>query len=234
MRYGVWSGRGEIWCVELKGSLQFSPLQSWIKRYRKIQSIVYISSLHSVYLGLDDGSVIAYNDELPAPLLTSSDHTLINPPLISLSPIAQYRDSTQSTTCILPLSTHSSTLSNQSSNSQKVSMQLPVSSYELWVGQKGNRITVLDAASLKVVKFLNNSLDKSIMPSYIAYLSYSHLVCGGDSERGVASGKREGCDYVSVYSALHHGQYVTRWNTVTKCSVDSFDCRPHAEGNAGE
>ena len=105
----------------------------------------------------------------------------------------------------------------------------------MWVGQKENRISVLDAASLEVVKFLHNPLDKSSMPSYISYLSCSHLVSAYDPARGVACGKGEGTgDYVNVYSVSYHGQYVTRWDAETKKAVDSFDCRTHSgEGDTG-
>ncbi len=98
-------------------------------------------------------------------------------------------------------------------------------------------ITVLDAESLKVIKFMDNPLDHSVMPSYVAHLSYSHLVCGYDLGNG-ASSKGEGHGGVAsssdnVYSALYHGQYVTKWNHVTKEAIESFDSKLHGGGDPG-
>ena len=106
--------------------------------------------------------------------------------------------------------------------------------YELWVGQKDGRITVLDASSLKVLKFLHNPLDQSKVPSFVAALSCNHMVSSiSDFERGVALGDVGRCDFLSVYSALYHGQYVTRWNSRTKEAINCFNCQPHSE-NKGE
>lgn len=210
-------------------------LQAWIKHYKKIQAISHLPALRLVYLGLDDGSVLAYHDELPSQPLVSIDPAHTTPPLISLTPIATYRDSTQSSSCILPLPRYS----------QGVESATPRDiSYELWVGQKGNWITVLDAASLEVVKFLKNPFDQSEMPSFVAYMSCSHLVYGCHSVAtkvvGRASkGEGQGVEYgmtASVYSSLHHGQYVTRWEADTHQPVDSLDCRTHSndKGQSGD
>ena len=201
-------------------------LQTWIKHYKQIRSLVHLPSLHSVYMGLNDGSVLAYHDELPSQPLVSLDSTLKSPPLVALNPVAQYKDSSQITSCILAIP--QSNQSNQSGSNDPVK-----ETYELWVGQRDNKITVLDAATLKVVKFLQNSLDQSIMPSFVAYLSCTHLVYGCTARKGVASSKGEGlgsCDHMSVYSALRHGQYVTRWNSQLKKPMDSFDCRSRVQG----
>lgn len=208
------------------GTLSF--VQSWIRHYKKVQSLSHLPPLHSVFIGLDDGSLLAYHDELPAQPLLSIDPALNNPPLVSLPVISQYKDSTQTSASILALP--------RGGASQSVNLELEKTmeksgkgSYELWIGQKGNRITVLDAGSLKVVKFLHNSLDQSVMPSYMAYLSCSHLVYGSTPARGVVSGQGEGKgECVSVFSALWHGQYITRWNADSKKPVDSFNCQSYA------
>lgn len=189
--------------------------------------MTHLPPLHVVYIGLEDGSILAFSEDLPPQPLVSLDPSLTNPPLVSLTPVSQYRDSTQSTACILaiPQSNQSSGVDDKPSGGGDL--------YELWVGQKGNRITVLDAASLRVIKFLYNQLDQSVMPSFVAYLSCSHMVYGCSSIRGVAKGEGS-CDHGSVYSALYHGQYVTRWNAVTKKPVDCFDCRPHAIEDKGQ
>ena len=221
--------------------------QTWIRHYKQILSMAHLSPLRLVYVGLEDGSILAFDEDLPSPPLVSLDPTLTNPPLISLQPVCQYRDSTQTSSCLLAIPCSSENQSNQSnqsggqdqegpslSSSSSSSLSSPCS-YELWVGQKGNRITVLDAATLKVIKFLHNELDQSFMPSYVAYLSCSHLVYGCSSARGggVAGVKGEGaggvvCDHMSVYSALYHGKFVTRWSASRRKPVNSFDCRPHS------
>jgi hypothetical protein len=200
--------------------------QTWIKHYKKLLAITHIPSLHLVYVGVEDGSIMAFSEDLPSHPLISLDPLLTKPPLVSLTPIAQYRDSTQSCSCILaiPLTKQSNQCSGGNQEQQ----------YELWVGQKGNMITVLDAASLRVVKFLLNRLDQSVMPTFVAHLSCSHLVYG--STKGVAKGEgsQGTCDHLSVYSALYHGQYVTRWSVEQKKPMDCFDCRPHATGVEGQ
>lgn len=194
-------------------------------------SMTHLPPLHMVYIGLEDGSILAFGEDLPSQPLVSLDPSLTNPPLVSLTPVSQYRDSTQSSSCILAIP--QTNLSNQSGGVDKPSSGGDL--YELWVGQKGNRITVLDAASLRVIKFLHNQLDQSVMPSFVAYLSCSHMVYGCSSPRGVAKAEGAGsCDHMSVYSALYRGQYVTRWNAAAKKPVDCFDCRPHAPEDKGQ
>lgn len=90
---------------------------------------------------------------------------------------------------------------------------------------------MLDASTLKVIQFLQNSFDRSVMPSYVAYLSCTHLVYGGSGGGGggVVGCKGEGQEASpSVFSALYHGQYVTRWNADTRKPVDSFNSREYA------
>lgn len=225
-------------------------LQTVIKHCKGIQAMLHLPPLHCVYLGLEDGSVLSFHDEVPAQPLVSIDPSLTNPPLVNLSPVARYRDSMQTSACFLALlstdQSHSDTLTRDdtfgkgSSNNDTSAKEMSVNghssgkgSYELWVGQKENRITVLDASSLKVLKFLHNPLDQSTVPSYVTHLSCNHLVCSvWDSEKGMV-GETGGCGFVSVYSALYHGQYVTRWNSRSKEAVDSFNCQPHSE-NKGE
>lgn len=193
-------------------------------------SMTHLPPLHLVYVGLEDGSILAFSEDLPSQPLISLDPSLTNPPLVSLSPVTQYRDSSQSCSCLLAIPR-----TNPSNQSCGVDHVEPSGgggeSYELWVGQKGNRITVLDAASLRVVKFLHNELDQSMMPTFVAYLSCSHLVYGCSSARGAVKGEGPpgSCDHMSVYSALYHGQYVTRWSAELKKPVDCFDCRPYGK-----
>lgn len=219
----------------------FLTCQSIVKHCKSIQSMLHLAPLHRVYLGLEEGSVLAFSDDLPAPPLISVDPAITNPPLVNLVPLAQYRDSTQMSACFLTLPTTRSQATDKngkgSTSSETEAKRQDHSSgkglYELWVGQKENRITVLDASSLTVVKFLDNQLDRSKVPSYVDYLNCKHLVCSmWESERGLVS-ETGGSGFVSVYSALYHGQYVTRWNARTKEPIHCFNCQPHLQQDPG-
>ena len=230
-----------------------------MKQYKKILSIVHIASLRKVYLGLDDGSVLMYKDELPPDLASQF------PACITLDPLVEYMDSTQTSSCLLAIprlesggtvaeTTTNPPLQSMSSDKSLTSLDLQPSSsiehsrctqytgttYELWVGQKNGLITILNAETLDVVTFIQNPLDLSRLPSYVAYLSYAHLIYGVNSESvgGAGYPSNGGSatsppDVVSVYGALYHGQYVTRWNTETKTAVESFNCEKHLEPGEG-
>ena len=211
---------------------------------------MHIALLRKVYLGLDDGSVLMYDDEIPAGLVIQT------PACIKLDPLIEYMDSTQTSSCLLAIpkietSTAEANHLPWSMSSEKSltsfdlqqpsfpeSLKVPQSrgtTYELWVGQKDGLITVLDAETLEVITFIHNSLDKSRLPSYVAYLSYAHLIYGVNSESvgaaGFSSSSMTGV--VSVYGALYHGQYVTRWNTETKTAEESFNCENHLQKGEG-
>jgi hypothetical protein len=231
-----------------------------VKQYKKILSIVHIAALRKVYLGLDDGSVLVYNDELPPGVTTQF------PACITLDPVMVYMDSTQTSSCLLAIPRIDSassaaggdanhppqSMSDKSLNSldlqppsfsteQPRGPQSSGPTYELWVGQKNGLITILNADTLEVITFIQNPLDLSRVPSYVAYLSYAHLIYGVNSESvgGGAGGYSDGNgatalpDVVSVYGALYHGQYVTRWNTEDKTARDSFNCEEHLERGEG-
>ena len=231
-----------------------------MKQYKKILSIVHIASLRRVYLGLDDGSVLMYNDELPSSLTTQF------PACITLEPRTVYMDSTQTSSCLLAIpriegtsqaageanppqsmtsdkSLNSFDLQPPSFTEQPRGPQSSGSTYELWVGQKNGLITILNAETLEVITFIQNPLDHSRVPSYVAYLSYAHLIYGVNSESvGGTTGYPDGGsgggtaalpDVVSVYGALYHRQYVTRWNTEDKTARDSFNCEEHLEQGEG-
>ncbi len=168
--------------------------------------MTYIPVLKKVYVGLSDGSVLAYSDELPGPL------TGALPAKLRLSPIVEYADSSQSSTCFLVV---------PHGRKQEGGV-----SYELWVGQKRGVITILDADSLSVIKFIRTTLDLSQVPSYTAYLRYAHLVCGLSPDySGECTVK--GC--VTVYGALYHGQFVSRWDAVDKKELDCVSCQSFME-----
>lgn len=220
-----------------------------MKQYKKILSIVHIASLHKVYLGLDDGSVLMYDDELPSGLIIQT------PACIKLDPLIEYMDSTQTSSCLLAIprieasttgtNTAPQSFSDKPPNSMElqppsISEQLKATqssgtTYELWVGQKNGLITILNAETLEVIDFIQNPLDQSRLPSYVAYLSYAHLIYGVNSESVGPAGFMSNSmpDVVSVYGALYHGQYVTRWNTDNKKAEESFNCENHLEKGEG-
>ena len=214
---------------------------------------MHIASLRKVYLGLDDGSVLMYNDELPPGLVTQF------PACINLDPLMEYMDSTQTSSCLLAIprleantaeTNPPQSMSDRSLNSldlqppsfteQPRGPQSNGPTYELWVGQKNGLITILNAETLDIITFIQNPLDLSRLPSYVAYLSYAHLIYGVNSESvGGAGYPSSGStstmpDVVSVYGALYHGQYVTRWNTESKTAVESFNCEKHLERGEGK
>ena len=199
----------------------------WVRQHKKILSIVHVPSLKRVYVGLSNGSVFMYYDELPQGTTTGPLSCL------SLEPLAEHSHPTQTSACLLVVPARNS-LDGGASNSTDRSDKPTGGSYEIWVGQKGSMITILDAETLQVVQFIQNELDLSTRPSYVAYLSYAHLVCGVNTEQLTTSklggetrltASSNTC--VSVYGALYHGQYVTRWNAETKQAIESFNCREH-------
>ena len=207
--------------------------QAWLQQYIPILSILHIAALHRVYIGLENGSVLAFDDDLASAL------TSITPARIKLLPIYEYHDSAQTSACLLAVP---KVCSNNSSRSQS---QSNFSSFEIWVGQKDGLISVLDADNLKVVKFFKNTADLSKTPSYVAYLTYANLVCSISPEQvtgnysaaektnGSESSRDAVAECVNVYGALFHGQYVTRWNAESKEVVQSFNCEKHVEGKEG-
>ena len=216
-----------------------------MKQYKKILNIVHIATIHKVYLGLDDGSVLMYDDELPPGLVTQV------PACVKVDPLMEYLDSTQTSSCLLAIprieasvaetnppqsfsdkSLNSLELQPPSFSDQPTSHQSGGTTYELWVGQKNGLITILDAETLAVITFIHNPLDLSRLPSYVAYLSYAHLIYGVNSESVGGTGASVP-DVMSVYGALYHGQYVTRWNTESRTAVESFNCEKHLEEGEG-
>ena len=204
--------------------------QAWLQQYTAILSILHIAALQRVYIGFENGSVLAFDDDLASAITT------ITPARIKLLPICEYHDTTQTSACLLAVP--------QVPQSQPQST--PATSFEIWVGQKAGLITILDAEKLTVLKFLQNMVDLSRSPSYVAYLTYANLVCSispepaasssnGASEKtsgGVLAGNVV-AECVSVYGALYHGQYVTRWSAESKTVVQSFNCEKHMEGKEG-
>ena len=215
-------------------------IQAWVQQHTPILGIAHIPALKLVYVGLGNGTVVAYSDNI-CPTITSG-----TPARVKLHPIFTYYDPTQTVACLLAVPVHVSPGQTHAPSGEDHTQS--GTGYELWVGQKEGLITVLDAATLSTIKFIKSSLDLSPTPSYVSYLIYSNLVCSVPMEStfgsqhgcsGVAGGEGGGGEgeevvCVSVYGALFHGQYVTRWNAKSKEALEAFNCRAHLEPSEGE
>ena len=188
--------------------------KAWLQQYTAILSILHVAALQRVYIGFENGSVLAFDNDLTSAITT------ITPARIKLLPICEYHDITQTSACLLAVPQV-----NNCSIPQSQLQSTPANSFEIWVRQKAGLITILDAEKLTVLKFLQNTVDLSRTPSYVAYLTYANLVCSISTEPAASSSngapeKTSGrvlagnvvAECVSVYGALYHGQYVTRWS----------------------
>lgn len=204
--------------------------QAWLKQYTPILSILHIAALHRVYIGFENGSVLAFDDDLASALTSTT------PARIRLLPVCEYHDSAQTSACLLAV---------PKVCSYDISWSQSLSGFEIWVGQKDGLISVLDAENLNVIKFFKNTADLSKTPSYVAYLTYANLVCSISQEQatgnystaekmnGNVSSRNAVAECVNVYGALFHGQYVTRWNAESKEVVQSFNCEKQMDGKEG-
>ena len=152
--------------------------------------MAYIPALRRVYVGLSDGTVYAYSDEVTGGPAGNG------PANIKLSLLAEYSDTTKTSSCFL-------VVPQGKRNEGGVT-------YELWVGQKRGIITILDAEMLAVIKSVRTTMDLSKVPSYTAYLSYMYNSLYGMSPDYSEECARRGC--ATVYGALYHGQFVSRWD----------------------
>ena len=123
--------------------------KAWLQQYTPIISITHIPSLRRVFITLSTGSMFAYSDEVeygddPGKLTAQ------------LSLIAEYHDLGQPASCVVAVPQF------HGEGGGGVS-------HELWVGQAGGMITVLDPSDLTVLKFIRNTSDKSLTPSYMAH-----------------------------------------------------------------
>ena len=224
----IWMGFEIGYLIIYEATTKRLCAQAWLRQYIPILSILHIASMKRVYVAMGNGSLLAFEDDISSVVTTSA------PARVRLPQVSEYHDPSQSSTCLLLVPRAAS----QSSASS--------SSFELWVGQRNGLITVLDPTTLNVIKFIQNTLDQSNTPSYVAYLTYANLVCGINPEEicsvssPPAQGKESGSENerkkssVCVYGALYHGQYVTRWDTETRTPVESFNCEKHLDSKEGE
>ena len=228
----VWMGFEIGYLLVVDAATKRPCAQAWLQQYTAILSILHIAALQRVYIGFENGSVLAFDDDLASAITT------VTPARIKLLPICEYHDATQTSACLLAVPK----VSSCSIPSQHQSTS--ATSFEIWVGQKAGLITILDAEKLSVLKFLQNTVDLSRTPSYVAYLTYANLVCsvspepaasnsGSEKTSGGVSAGNMVAECVSVYGALYHGQYVTRWSAESKAVVQSFNCEKHMERKEG-
>ena len=229
VRDKIWMGFEIGYLVIYDANTKRPCAQAWVNEHTSIRSVIHLAALKRVYVALGNGSVLAYDDDISCVM------TSVAPARVKLLPAREYHHPNQSSSCLLAVPKFTA-------NEQA---QL---GFEIWVGQKEGMITVLDAENLEVVKFIRNDLDQSRTPNYVAYLTFAHLVCSMSPEQATngSSNQPQGevtvigdmCDShapkacVSVYGALYHGQYVTRWNAGSKTAVESFNCKRHL-GNKG-
>ena len=171
----------------------------------KVLSMVHIASLHKVYLGLDDGSVLVYNDELP-PGLTAE--TL---GCIKFDPLMEYLDVKQDSSCLLAIERIETVktepfmhLQEDSQLSDPSTIQQPMKSTtrELWVGQTSGFVTVLNAETLAVITYIYNPFETSRLPSYVAFLvtNHPHNVYYDDSESNKTCENSDTVNVLFIYN----------------------------------
>ena len=188
-----------------------------------ILSMSHIPALHLVYIGMADGTIKAYSDQVEHRMVLEDLPDIIT----MLEPLLNYNDDNQITSSLLPVPSHVG----------------PNATYELWVGQKNREITVLNAADLSIVDFLDSPQDKTPCPGYFTDLPFLHLACnidvGEKNESQDDMMETESQDvtqaesHVVVYGALQFGQYLTIWDGGSKeilSCTNIYDFIPQWEG----
>ena len=187
--------------------------------------MVHIASLCKVYLGLDDGSVLMYDEKLPSGLSTEI------PTSVRFVPLVEYVDAKQISSSLLAIERIEMAETDQAT----VTIQQPTkTTHELWVGQTSGFVTVLNAETLTVITYIYNPFDISRLPNQVAFLVTNHLhnIYYDDSE------SCENSDTVcipqngilTVYGAVYEGQFVTRWNVKKRRAAESCNCEKHLGG----
>ena len=114
-----------------------------------VLSIAYLSPLGRVFAGLANGEILAYSSDIEHLVCDAPPGEL---PPVRLEPLACYHDSSQISACLLPIPRR------VKSGDGLV--------YDLWVGQGGGEITILNTEDLSVLEFLDNPLDETPCPGY--------------------------------------------------------------------
>ena len=207
-------------------------------------SIVHITSLHKVYLGLSDGSVLVYDDELPLGLTTETKACVKFDPLMEYLDVKQVSSSLLAIERVETVKTEPSNLkhlhlSTDSQLSDQATMQQPTMNtiHELWVGQTSGFVTVLNAETLAVITYIYNPFETSRLPSHVAFLvtNHSHNIYYDDSESNETCENSDTVneDSLTVYGAVYDGQFVTRWDVKKRRAAESYNCEKHLERDEG-
>lgn len=189
-------------------------LQTWVQQGVPILSLASLPTLGRMFVGLEDGSVISFSDDVGS-LLGMDGEPLVQ----NLKPVAAYHEhgQTASTLLIIP---------------RRAGLEDLVC-YDLWVGQRNKSIAVLDAETLEPLMYLDNPLDHTPCPNYLTQLTYSHLTSNIPPEafkkEGVGSKTRLSSVWydttVVVYGSLQHGRCITCWNGRRREIHECMDCR---------
>ena len=229
-----------------KEFIHFSFYQTLTKESIRVLSMVHITSLSQVYLGLDDGSILTYKDDLCPGLNTET------PAYVKANPLMEYLDVKQVSSSLLAVKRietiktrlserlHVST-DSQLSDLATVQQPMRITTYELWVGQRSGFVTVLNAETLSVITYIYNPFEISHLPSYVTFLVTNNPcnIYYNDSEprktcenSDVVSAPQEGL--LTIYGAVYDGQFVTRWDVEKKSAVESYNCEEHLEEGEGK
>jgi len=217
----VWMG-SEVGYLYIYNANRRVPMaQAWLEDKFPILSIIHVKDTRLVYIALENGSVYAVKDDISAEMNTAG----VQPALIKLNVIAKHKKFNTISACLTAVPTSESTI-------------------EIWVGQKDRHISVLSAENLDTVASLEVTNDLSKVPHYVAHLTVANLVCHstmmpssttavGGSDITSNGGIWEERESVSVFAALYHGQFITRWDVITKENIDILNCSDYVKDNPG-
>ena len=188
-------------------------VQTWIRQGVPVLSLTSLPALGRMFVGMGNGSVLAFNNDIEPLLRTGGDRVSHD-----LKPVATYHEHGQVAATLLVIPRGSE---------EEIT-------YELWVGQTNKSIAVLDAENLEPLAYLDNPEDHTPCPGYLIQLTYAHLTSNIPPEafkKEVVGGKtllvppawHEGT--VIVYAALQHGRCITRWNGKKREIHECMDCR---------
>ena len=210
----VWVGFQIGYLCVYDANTRHPLLQFWVRQGIPILSLAFLPNMSRMYVGLEDGSVFMYSNNITPFMSWVTDIQSIMKPLA----VFEEHGQTAATLLVIPR--------------QCVGEDESVH-YDLWVGQSDKSIAVLDGDTLEPIMYLSNPLDHTPCPHYLSQLTYTHLT----SSVPPNAFKREGLPNkpavatpwhrmsVDVYAALQHGRCITRWNARRREIDECMDCR---------
>ena len=214
----VWMGSEVGYLYIYDANKRLPMAQAWLEDKFPILSILHVQETRRVYIALENGCVYAVKDDISVEMSTAG----VQPAVINLNIVAKHKKFNTISACLAAVPTSPS-------------------SFEIWVGQKDRRISVLNAEDLDTVASIKVSNDTSQVSHYVAHLTVANLVChsammppaagmgGGDVTRNGWEDHKS----VSVFAALYHGQFVTQWDVVTRENIDILNCSDYVKDNPG-